>query len=503
MKSGDIINISIALFLTASGIILGQSSAWAYLLIIISVVLLVVQFRRHLLSRLPKIYTTQESATKAVSQIYDLASEEGGQLIATHIRPRKLSPREDIAVEKLKKVKGHVEYKRFLLIEDKQSEEEWLKNTLQQLDPKIETTVYTVKSFALTPALYWAVIPRANILLYNKEKTYICMLGLDRLQTTERKYMMVNFAIEFRNANIFHTLSGYFQSITASRYVRPIQSLREYELAADRKHLKLEAQSVINTLVNLGEESPPILHIGLFGKLAPYLNGIQKIDYWEDPEADIDIMIIVERGKVEEVRKRLQETFSSEKIQIVWGDDIGYFYHFRQQGKITIDIEIHEKGTDFYERHALLGCSIFAHYKLIYMLNERGYIQELLKLHDGFTSQRERFDTLVIDRKGLLEFKERLRKDSAEVDPRRTTSICIKNLAWAISGRRPLNTDVGMRLISEQWREIFPSVTVSEVREFMLKSQEECRKKYVQNKNFSEMLVDDALKYASVQISRQ
>jgi len=254
----------------------------------------------------------------------------------------------------------------------------------------------------------------------------------------------------------------------------------------------------LNSLIDFGAELPDGLHIGIFGKMARYLNGFEKIEDAKEHEADIDVMIIIKSGKKEEIKNKLLKGFESPKIEIVWGDDLDYFYHFRSKGKITIDIEIHEKETVFYEQHPLLGCSIFAHYKTIYKRDGQ-YVEDLLRLSYGF-SINDRFKILRDDRKGLSEFKERLEKNSVEIDPRRVVSICVKNIAWAMSGSRPLNTNAAFEFLSNRWTDVFPSVALNDIKEMLPKSQSDIRKKYGEYKNHAVKMISDALQFSNLQL---
>lgn len=501
MKS-DVIIIGaiLPLVFAALVVIFGQSYTFAYFLIVIAILLVLIIAMKEIHLRFPKVYFKRGEASKSASRIYEEASENGGRLIATHIRPIKLSPGEDIAVEKLKKVKELLEYERFIVIEDKTLEEEWIKNTLKELDRQIETSIYSIKP-SLVPSVFWSAIPRANILMYNSGTKYICLLGLDRLQTSDPRYENVNFAIEFRNKKAFDTLRRYFESITANKHVKRIKTVSDYTDRLEEKIIESKIQSILCKFINLGEESREIFHIGIFGKNAISLNGFQSFVNLEELESDIDIMIIVEQRKIEDIKKKISEIVeSSDNLEIVWGDDLQYFYYFRTEGKITLDIEIHEKGAEFYEKHPLLGCSIFAYYHMSYMKNGSGYLYDLLRLPYGFYSSSKRFRILLEDRKGLNEFKTKLEEDSIEIDPRRVISICLRNLSWAISGVRPLNSNIALTFLSGVWGEIFKSVKMDEIRNVLIKSQGEVRKEYVTYRDLCKKMISDAIEYSNQQL---
>lgn len=203
-------------------------------------------------------------------------------------------------------------------------------------------------------------------------------------------------------------------------------------------------------------------------------------------------MIIINRGKKDEMKTKLSRLFESPEIEIVWGDDPNYFYQFRSESKITIDFEIQEKDTDFYQQHPLLGCSIFAQYNTIYSNGQ--YLEDLLKLPYAF-AVKKRFEILLNDRKGLNEFNQRL--NTKEVDPRRIISLCIKNIAWAITGSRPLNTDVAINFLSNRWNDILPSVTPQEIKYTLLKSQSDIREDYIKYQNCALKMISDLLQFST------
>lgn len=492
MRILDVVQLVLALILTAVGIILGHILIYGYFLLAIAILLVVLTFAKQMYLLIPKIYYDKNSASNAVSKIYEESSKEGGRLIATHINPGLLRPSEDIAIEHLKKTSKPLEYKRLIFQEDKLLEDGWIRNTLANVDPKVQPSIYFVKHYLLVPNILWSVIPRANILLYNRGNRYVCLLGLDRLQTVDPHYehWHGNFAIEFHSKEVFDILSRYFDSWTANTYVNNVKSITQYASNLDERIIRPEIQSVLSNLLIFANSTEKVLHVGLFGKSALQLNGLERFGDWEEHESDVDVMVIVQHGSVNGIKEKLKEVFNGKKdVEIVWGDDQNYFYFFRSEGKITVDIEIHEIYTEFYKEHPLLGCSIFAYYHTLFTRSK--YLHELLQIPYGYNSINERLKILLNDRKGINEFKSQMSLNSLEIDPRRIISICVKNVAWALSGVRPANSRIALAFLSHSWQEIFPSVNIKEIYGLLNKNLKDIKRSYKEYRDLSQALVND------------
>ncbi len=503
MSKSDVIASAIGLIILASGIFFGRSVYWAYFLVVVAAVVLWIVFARDWLSHIPKVHVTRDSASAAAEHIYELAAENGGEIIATHIQPGELSASEDYAVHRLRRVKRHLRFRRFLLVADKRLEEQWLENTCEELkkEKEVDATVYVVRRPIFVGGALWAVLPRANLLLYKSENEYRCILGLDRLVAidSEDEGPVLNFAIEFRSRNVFEILSRYFESLIASGNIQAVKDFGQYKKAPRSDFLKPQLQGILNGLITLGENTPQILHVGVFGGMADHLSGLQSMFDYQEHEADLDLMVVTEREERDVVKEKLLQLFHLDNVELVWGDDPHYFYHFRPQGKITVDVEVHERGADFYEKHPLLGCSIFAHYYMVYQVGER-HIASILKLPRALSSSRERYKVLIEDRKGLVEFEERLGNNTSRIDPRRAISICLRNVMWANSGVRLAGTSMALDSLAEQWERIFPGTDLSRVREVLQMDQKVIRDNYKESRRVAESLVANALEFGRKQI---
>ena len=501
MTSSEIIRIALALVLTACGILLGHSYAYAYLLLFVALFLVTAVGLRRLMTFRIKPYYDRHSAFKAGAKIYREAAKNGGRLIATHIRPKALSPREDLAVTYLKRVDKPLEYERFLLLEDKLLEDRWIRDTLTTLDKNVQPCMYFVRRCLVIPNELWFAVPRANILLYHKGNRHVCLLGLDQLQTGDEQYKKTDLAIEFRSKQAFDILHRYFRSVVCSPFIADARTIEHYIPIHDTLVIKPEIQSILVDLSTLANSSDAVLHLGIFGRIGLLLNGLQSLNGVEEHELDVDIMVIVNRHHTERVKEKIQETFRGNKdVEIVWGDNDEYFYHFRSKGKLTVDIEIHETDTNFYKDHTLLGCSIFAHYYTLF-IRDASFLHQLLHVPYGCHCMSDRIEKLLNDRKGLNEFKERLSGDSLDIDPRRILSMAIRNVSWAISGARPLNTDLALEFLSPLWKEIFPSTTPKEIRDVLMCNADETRASYKQYRELCGRVIKEAIAYCQKRAS--
>lgn len=502
METSEVLQFIVALFLAGLGVFLGASIVYAYALIAVAFALLVAMAIRKLRTVYPKIFYEQPRVFEAVSRIYETASKGGGRLVATHVRPKLLTPAKDVAVEYLKKVERPLEYKRFIFVEDKKIEDDWVKGTLLSLDSKVQRSIYFIKRSLVMPNLLWSIMPRANILLYNKGNSYTCFLGLDQLQTEDEHYRYYNFAVELHSEKVFEVLYRYFESLVASPYVTNIKSITQYPPSPDELLIEADTQSILTDLMITGSSCDEILHQGIFGRLALCLNGMERLADRKEHESDIDVMLIAKPGCVGGVKQTISERFKgNRRIQVVWGDDPQYFYFFRNPESVTVDVEVHERGTQFYAEHPLLGCSIFAYYYALFS-KSGAFLHDLLPIPYGYHSKNDRMRILLDDRKGLREFQKRLNSDSPEIDPRRIVSLCVKNVAWAISGSRPRNTRLALDFLSEHWMQCFPRTSITDIRELLDANTNDVRNSYRKYRGLSERIVGDAVALCEQRLHR-
>ncbi|HUT28278.1 MAG TPA: hypothetical protein VMX13_00690 [Sedimentisphaerales bacterium] len=440
MKYKDIIGILLAIVLASLGIIFKDSVIFAVLLLIIAAGLLCAVVFNFLGQRMPRLIHTRSDAEQLVRRVYEDASMHGGRLFATHVRPAATLPSEDIAAKYLKNIKGHLEYERFVFIEDQYRQAEWIRATFSKIDSDASIRIHSIASLPILPSALWRVLPRANLLLYNFGNKYVSLLGLDRLVTTEERFQDTNLVVVSKNKHTFQVLHRYFEAITANKpWVESDRTLSEYE--AGHAHLLGQArvQSVLLRLLNLSDRElqGKVLNCGLFGGRALQFAGLVHSGSSEEHEADVDLMLITEKGSKPSVKSRITAAIGGEDgIDLVWGDDEDYFYNYRVEDRVNLDIEIFEREDPFYVEHPLLGHSIFSFYFTLYRRNREVALRDLVPLPDPYPTRKERMKVVLTDRKGIRDFIAHLERAADNTDPRRVISQLVRNLAWGVSGVR-------------------------------------------------------------------
>jgi hypothetical protein len=120
-------------------------------------------------------------------------------------------------------------------------------------------------------------------------------------------------------------------------------------------------------------------------------------------------------------------------VDIVFGDDDTYYYDMRKTGYITVDIEMHEQDSRYYDAHRLLGYSIFASYLSLYSRDHRA-VEELLSVPREPIDFLSRVQLSLRNRKSIREFVEMSGLEMNRTDPRRLLAIALRNAAWALTG---------------------------------------------------------------------
>ncbi|MCK4334731.1 hypothetical protein KAX06_08135 [candidate division WOR-3 bacterium] len=496
-RIADYVQLIAALLLAACGVIFGNRVWYAYFLTIISLMLILFIIINKFRVFSIKIHTNEDAAKKALSRIYDEAAKQGGELISTQINPKRSIPAQDMAIRYLTEVERPLEYKRFIFMEDLRLEDTWIRQIFNDLHEDVHISLYFIKRSLSVMTLLWFVIPRANLLLYKRGNHYICLLGLDRLRDEGPKHKTDHFVIEFHNKIVFLLLKRYFLQIASSPYVQTVESLPSYKESRKELVLKSEIFSVLSKLFTLSDLTDIFLHVGIFGKTALILNGLQRFEEWEEHESDIDVMIIVKHGTKTRAKEYLRNLFADNNnyaIDIVWGDDENYFYYFRNKDKITIDLEIHEQGDRYYLDHPLLGCSIFAYYYTLFTQHGLS-LRDLILIPYGYSKRLQRLLLLLKDRKGLIDFEEKMREIPYQIDPRRVVAMCVKNLAWALSGKRPPTIDVALEFLKEFWSDISSSIRIKEIRKLLNRSIADMGSSYKRDRELAYTLIEDATRF--------
>ncbi len=236
-----------------------------------------------------------------------------------------------------------------------------------------------------------------------------------------------------------------------------IQSTAEQKALFQDTLVSQKTLGALDRLMWLGgaygsENDGPILHVGVFGKLALTLNRTYPGKYPQDHETDIDIMVIVKTGFCEEARSIIRTEFNDTTTwELEWVRDPTKFYNRRTTGKTTIHVDVHEQHTDYYRRNPLLGHSIFSKYFTLYCAKGQ-FVSSLLEVPSPLSDIYSRANAALHNKKGFVECREALVQGAiADIDCRRVASIVLRNAYWVITGHRPLLTKNAIKYFRESW----------------------------------------------------
>ena len=246
---------------------------------------------------------------------------------------------------------------------------------------------------------------------------------------------------------VYELLKEYYKKIENHKQV---ESAKDYETYIDKKnnyYLKPEEQFILKQLISFAQSNNKILHLGVFGFTALLLNNLTDIKKNLNHESDIDVLFVT-NGKKENVINEIKKNYLDEKqFDMIDGSDEKYFYHFRTSDKITIDIETFEINSNFYSECQLLGYSIFSNYYTLYS-NNYNHLSQILDFPVKPTTFEVRRNFFLDDRKGLIEFIEKLQNNqSNKIDPRRILAILLKNYCWLQTGSRPFKSEIAINYL--------------------------------------------------------
>lgn len=274
-------------------------------------------------------------------------------------------------------------------------------------------------------------------------------------------------------------------------------STRSFELSSKGIY------EIISTIIKFAERNrEDIAFIGLFGSLAKTENYFR--DNFIDVESDIDIMIILTRNddaqQRQNVRSRIENELSNSRTEIIWGDDTNYFYEWRSEGKICIDIELRGFSSTFYNVNQLLSYSIFKNFKPLYSLNDRE-IKDLIEQTLCPKNIEDRRRIVLTDRKGLIDFSKHLEKYEVRIDPRRIISHILKNITWAESGEYPATTYIALNFLEKHWLNIFGNINKNVVEKLVSLNTTETKLKHKKLYDTTKKLIKNAIEYINSELN--
>ncbi len=423
------------------------------------------------------LLTDSDAAKEKINEIYKDAQTNGGELFATHIFPR--TKNIDFAIENLKDSSSNsdLNFERILIYDNIDEEIKWVTTHFDKLKKQVNCNLWVIEKYPLQFTRFARTIfPRANIFLYRKDNKYKSIIGLDNIQNQSDKTLMFysEDEVAFKNAK------SYFNSITAFDEIISIKNINEYHSRRFVSKLPKGIHHALNKVLNYGENNrKDIAFIGLFGSLAKLEKGYYSNKIINSQDSDIDLFIVL-TGKDDEIQKELVKKELSEILSeqfIVWGDNDKYFYNFRKDRKVTVDIEIRSYQSSFYEYNKLLGYSIFKYFTPLFSSNGKP-IREFVDIPIGPLTLNERRNIFINDRKGLIDFRDSFPKND-ETDSRRIFNHVINNLAWTEFGHYPASKDLAIDTLKREKKPLnLQSLELEDIRKIINLSKNEA----IQNK---------------------
>jgi predicted nucleotidyltransferase len=503
----------LALLILAGVLVLGSGS-WG-------LVLLIRRRRRESRETQTKICHTISEAKTETRKIYEMAAVEGGDLFATHIFPRDLEPKDDFAVKCLANAtpKKDLKFYRVLVFENEDQEEAWIMNLFQRIPDKVEKTFYILRRYPMyIPFFFHSVILRSNILLYERDRERISLLGLDKLrkfrededeqeqsiELAEAEESEYNFATVFHGDEVYRTLKRYFDFIRSrDAILRKISSPDEYRrLRKESRAMPAGVKAAISAVGEFAEGDEHIVLVGLFGSVAKLERGLLPEAHKAENEHDIDLLIVSKDGNFKGIKDKLEKRLSALTKRLDW---VGYAessYGWRTPEETSVHIELHVSGDDYYYRNPLLGISVFEYFLPLYRCDQRP-LQSYLPIRHGPMSEEDRWTIVRSSKGGFETFVEILSSQNAAdadtgVDPRRVASFVIRNMVWSISGQYPATTAIAMAYLENNWSGIFPTAELDLVRELLSSTLETARLNRMTQLKLVRALASDAIGYSNI-----
>lgn len=401
----------------------------------------------------PKIFKKSSDSGQWVTDTYELAKRNGGVLYATHIYQHRIAAKDDLAYKSLQgEVSEDLKFYRILIFDNQHDEIEWIENLLAMQSDKLAITVYFWKYINLMVNRFTiGIIPRINILAYsNKEGTrFRTLIGFEKVRSaSDVDKHNLNLAIASSKKSIYELIIAYFTKIQEHPEMQNAIEISSYQIKKSHFPIPPSEQSVLKEIINLSHKTDSILHFGTFGHTALTLNNICIVKRKLNHYSDVDILLVANTSQ-DEIKRLVLEKIDSRSVEVIFGFDDDYFYHFRDTNKITVDIEIFEKESNYYKINRLLGYSIFSNYYTLYSF-EHLPLADLIDLPLKPIDKSERGYLVKNDRKGIIEFINRLENDNSNlIDPRRVLTHSIKNFNWYLTGHQTYEVQESIDYIQE------------------------------------------------------
>ena len=438
-----------------------KSDKYFSLLFMISGILLIILVMISVLSKKIKYYLNfkinlnADNTKESVQNIFDYARDHGGKLYVTHIFQQRVNIDKDFAVQsfKYKNIKNKLEFSRIFVFTNKKEENDWINSFFELKQENIELIAYFWENIDIkVNNSFVGLLPRFNIVLYESENENVfkCFIGFERVRS-KSDFMKnnLNLSLYTESIEIYKAMREYYISITTHPQVKVAYSKEKYYESKIIYPIDNEEQYLIKEILDYAYQSEKVLHIGTFGHTAIILNNLTRIKRKLNYLSDIDLLLIVD-GDKEVIKTDLKNKLANDKIEIIFGDNLDYFYFFRKKDKITIDIEIFERDSNFYLLNRLLGYSIFYNYINIYS-SDNTPIDELVHIPQKAIIRKDRINITLDNRKSIREFISKLSSyRENQIDLRRVITINTQNINWALTGMRPYDITTILDYLKEK-----------------------------------------------------
>lgn len=400
-----------------------------------------------------RTFTGDDQARKFVEQQIGRVADEGGEVFSTYMLEDPQG--DDLVSPLLSNSTRRVEYRRLILIDDPDTEQKWLGEFLAlRRHPQLSVAAHVVSNSGRLVSRYIRkVIPFLNVFIVRHVSPLqrsVLMISLPARNPKEGGGPH-KFAIAIYDDRIVEIARNYFDNLLASAgtLIREVRSLDQYDAWRIRPPVSQTTMSLIETVREIAENSDNIVHVGVFGSTARRLIGTYVDRLSADHENDIDLIVVCREGaERSDVKQQLQSAITKRHAtaHIEWSNESPEFYWMRTN--YQVDIQLHTEQDSYYVLHPLLGWSVFLSYYVLY--SEGGKpTAEFIGVPLELLDIQQRVRACVEDEKfGLERFLAECMRNDPRVDLRRVVSICMRNIAWAMTGTRPYTLDQAFQFVA-------------------------------------------------------
>jgi hypothetical protein len=394
-----------------------------------------------------RVFSSNADTLNYVKDQIGEVCEKGGTVFSTYVLDDPHGAT-DIVSAGLREAKRPIDYHRLILIDNPDSELEWLSDFLSLNECiNLRVSAHLVSNQGrLVSRFIKRTIPFINVFLVKTDSPISRSLFLLSLpqRTVGGDVDPYKFALAIKNDALVSRASSYFDHLLASAgsLIKEIRSIEQYQSLRTVPLSSPKTMSIVEITKECAEMLPEIAHVGVFGTVAHELAGTYVDRFSREYENDLDLVVIVrEEADKEGVKLALSKAISQNHadVHVEWSNESPEFYWIREQ--YQVDIQIHTQHDSYYLDHPLLGCAVFAAYYVLYT-DDGKPVNERIGVPDPLIERPARALLYLDDAKfGVRRFVRECASEDSRIDPRRVISINIRNFAWALTGARPRSCD--------------------------------------------------------------